>query len=149
MKTKTSIQRQAIVVAFLLLCLPTLLLAQRDLRPVKDDATGLLEQLSNRQNKLERASLTTEDERRVTVSLTFRGFEDKAYKVRAFVLDNQKVAIQEISQAEAEMPSSKQLDLTFTLGDVGKSVTSTNIESKYLRIKVFANDGDGGLLTVL
>ncbi|HMQ60115.1 MAG TPA: hypothetical protein PKE06_05560 [Flavilitoribacter sp.] len=130
----------------ILATLPMLVFSQRELKAVQDDATAILGELSNSPNKVERVTLTSEDERSATVSVTFSGFKDKTYKVRGFVLNAAKKTIQEISPVEAELPKNNQLELTFLMGESGKTSTQTGLDSKYLKLTVAPNEGGLGSL---
>ncbi|MEP6794693.1 MAG: hypothetical protein ABJB16_10235 [Saprospiraceae bacterium] len=128
-------------------CWPEFLMAQKDLKPVMDETAALLGDLGGSANKVQRASLTKEDERMVMISLTFAGFTDKSYKVRAYALNNRKEVMQEITPVEVEMPKSKQVDITLNLSEGGKTVSQKNIVSKFLLIRV--QPVEGGLTGIL
>ena len=121
--------------------------AQRDLKLVVDEATSILGELGGNTSKVERATLTKEDERTVTISLTLSGFDDKNYKVKAAVLNKTKKPIEEITPVEADVPKSKQMDISLNLSDAGKTMAANSIESKYLLIRVVPNEG--GLSSLL
>jgi hypothetical protein len=121
--------------------------AQRDLKMVVDEATSILGELGGNTSKVERATLTKEDERTVTISLTLSGFDDKNYKVKAAMLNKTKKPIEEIPPVEADVPKSKQMDIALNLADAGKTMAANSIESKYLLIRVVPNEG--GLSSLL
>jgi len=122
-------------------------MAQRDLKPVVDESSAILAELGGATSKVERASLTKEDERMVTISLTLSGFDDKAYIVKAAVLNKSKKPIEEITPMEADIPKSKQVDITLNLSDGGKTMAQQSIESKFLLVRVSPKEGGiSGLL---
>lgn len=121
--------------------------AQRDLKLMIDEATSILGELGGNTNKVERATLTKEDERTVTISLTLSGFDDKNYKIKAAMLNKTKKPIEEITPVEADVPKSKQMDISLNLSDAGKTMATNSIESKYLLIRVVPNEG--GLSSLL
>lgn len=125
----------------------SLIHAQRDLKMVVDEATSILSELGGNTSKVERATLTKEDERTVTISLTLAGFDDKNYKIKAAVLNKIKKPIEEIPPVEADVPKSKQMDISLNLSDAGKTMAANAIESKYLLIRVVPNEG--GLSSLL
>ena len=121
--------------------------AQKDLVPVQDEATSILDGLSGTTNKIEKATLTKEDERTVTLSIRFSGFDDKTYRFKALILNKQKKPVEEINPVEGDVPKSKQIDISFLLADGGKTMANQNIESRYIQIRVASKENSGaGLL---
>lgn len=117
---------------------------------MKDNTTSIMGALSTSPNKIGRVSVNKEDERSVSVSVTFQGFDDKTttYKIRAFILNKNKESIAAISPVEADMPRSKQVDMSFLLGDESKTTNSPILESAFLRIKV-SSSGMGNVVNIL
>ena len=113
---------------------------QKDLQPVQDEAAAILAGLSGAANKIEKATLTKEDERSVTVSVRFIGFDDKTYRYKASILNRQKKPLEEINPLEGDVPKSRQIDITFLLSEGGKTIASQNIESNYLQIRVASKE---------
>lgn len=114
---------------------------QRDLKLVTDEASSLLEGLSQPSNKVERATLTKEDERTTTISVRFIGFEDKEYKLQLAVLDSRKAVIEAISPMETDLPKSRQADVTLSMENPSNTVAAPAITSKFLRVRVTPKDG--------
>jgi hypothetical protein len=122
--------------------------AQKDLKLIEDEATSLLSGLTGSgSNKIERATLTKEDERSVTVSLRFAGFADKEYKIQVAILNRSKEVMEEITPVEMDMPKSKQADVSMSIIDSGKAMSQSSLESKFLRIRV--GPKEGGIAGVL
>lgn len=130
----------------IILTMPALLFSQKELKAVKDEASAILAEISTSANKLEKVTLVSEDERSVTISATFKGFTDKTYKVRGFILNARKETLQEISPVERDLPKNNQVELTFLMGDSGKEVTQTGLDSKFLKLTIAPNEGGLGSL---
>lgn len=118
-----------------------LLQAQKELKIVSDEATELLGGLSGSSNKLDKATLTKEDERSIIVSLRFSGFTDKEYKLQVAALNAQKNIIEDISKTVIDMPKSKQAEVPLQIKDPQKTMTTATLNSKYLQITVKPKTG--------
>jgi hypothetical protein len=121
-------------IPFFLMCV-TIATGQQDLKQIEDETALIIGELGGSKNKVKRATLTKEDERMVTVSLSFEGFDDKPYQVKAAVMNAQKKIVEEISRFTSDIPKSKQVDVTLNLSEPGKTLSSSAFETKYLLIR--------------
>jgi hypothetical protein len=115
--------------------------AQKALVQVEDEASSVLSGLTGNTNKLEKATLTKEDEHSITVSLRFIGFDDKSYKLQVSVLNSHKDVIKDIPPVESEMPKSKQADLSLVMNNSATVTSLPFIESRFLKVKVAPVEG--------
>ncbi|MBK8503361.1 MAG: hypothetical protein IPL46_14760 [Saprospiraceae bacterium] len=124
------------------------LCAQRDLKAITSDADNVLAELTGGQvNKIERAMLTKEDERSVTLSIRFVGFSDKEYRLQAAILNSRKEVMKNIRIAESNMPKSKQAEILLAIDPDAKSGSNSFLQSQYLKIRV--NPIEGGISGLL
>jgi hypothetical protein len=122
--------------------------AQRDLKILEDEASSILGSLSGSENKIEKATLTREDERSVTVSLRFSGFGDKEYQMQVAILNSRKEVMDAVSIVQMDLPKSKQSDITLLMTDPQKTMSQSSLVSKYIRVRVAPkSSGIGDLLT--
>jgi len=136
-------------VVFGLLILTTCSLqAQKELKIVTDELTDLGIGLSGTENKLEKATLTKEDERSIIISLRFKGFADKEYQLQVSALNSRKETIEDISKMVLDMPKSKQAEVPLMIKDPQKNMSQPTLNSKYLQVKVKPK-GTGGISDVL
>lgn len=123
--------------------------AQTELKPVTDPATiEGLSSLLNKDNKVERVALVSNNEREVKVTITCKGFDDKTYKVEGVILNASKQPIADITTGSTPLPANKQTDLIFTLQEKGTTYSGNNLTTKYLLIRVVP-EGTGALNTLL
>lgn len=136
------------VVSGLLILLTCSLQAQKELKIVTDELTDLGIGLSGTENKLEKATLTKEDERSIIVSLRFRGFADKEYQLQVSALNSRKETMEDVAKMVVDMPKSKQAEVPLLIKDPQKNMSQPTLNSKYLQVKVKPK-GTGGITDVL
>jgi hypothetical protein len=126
----------------------SVLYAQRDLKAITSDTDNLLAELTGGQvNKIERAIMTKEDERSITLSIRFAGFSDKEYRLQAAILNSRKEVMKNIRISESNMPKSKQAEILLAIDPDSKSGTNPVLQSQYLKIRV--NPIESGISGIL
>lgn len=115
--------------------------AQRDLKPVEDEMSSIIGGLTGGTNKIERTTLTNEDERSVTLSIRLSGFDDKEYTIQTAILNRSKEPMVEMPAIVSPMPKSKQLDIQIEIAELKKAMATPWIESKFVRLRVAPKEG--------
>ena len=135
--------------------LPILLYAQRDLKPVTDAASSILNLTGKGGSKVKKAAVSSETGVTMDLSMELEGFKrDKKYKIKGEVLSKTKLKVREVEPVTVDVNnSSTTAEMTFKFNtSATTSYTDNKVESGFVRLTLTEVDerlgdllGDTGL----
>lgn len=115
--------------------------AQNELQPVKDGTEALRGLLGEEDNTITSVRLVSSGEQALTVSVEFKGYQDKAYYIVGNLLSRSKRPLEEIAPVKVELPKQgNAVDLSFSF-QPKRNYNRTYLESYFLSLSVAEADG--------
>ncbi len=109
--------------------------AQDELKPA-NDAVGSIGSIFGGDDQVTKVRLIASAERSLTVSVEFKGFKDKKYKLRGNILNGAKKPLKEVPTVEVDLPANgNSADLTFKF-QPSKTAAVPTVMSKYLAVSI-------------
>ena len=125
------------------------LFAQDDeLELLDDPASSISALIGSDKNTIKKVRLISESERTLSIEVSYKGFDDKNYKIKGMILSSTKKPLKEVEAVIKDLPqNSSTIEMRFDFKQNSiKTYTTPYIGSRYLSLNIYdTNDSLGDL----